>query len=213
LAKPWKEAKQEADYWFWGTGISMRSGRAEDLFYSINKEYVLSPLTTTPVLRIRLDDFKKKAPFYANSVAWQNGANVAEGSEVLAPVTNVPAFTYIDGKNFKNDPYPVFEDLTPMTATLTAKKGDKVPYIYFDSKANGLWGGSMDDVEARGTWKDGYWTVEFRRKLNTGFTDDIRLSAPKDNVLEYWFGAVTRTGGKVDKSAPARLRLIPDGGN
>jgi hypothetical protein len=213
LDKPWTGAKQEADYWFWGIGIAKMSGKAEDLFYSINREYVLSSLTTTPVLMTRLDDFKKQAPFLANSVAWQNGAAVAEGSEVLDPVTNVPALTYVKGKNVINDPYPFFEDLTPITATSTYKKGDKLPYIYFDSKTKGRWGGSVDDVEARGSWKDGYWTVELRRRLNTGNADDIRLAAPKDKVLEYWFGAVTRTGGKVDKSAAARLRLIPDGGN
>jgi Ethylbenzene dehydrogenase len=32
--------------------------------------------------------------------------------------------------------------------------------------------GSAADVEAKGEWADGKWTVEFKRKLNTGHKDD-----------------------------------------
>ena len=35
--------------------------------------------------------------------------------------------------------------------------------------------GSRADVRARGQWSDGWWTVEFARKLETGNTDDVQL--------------------------------------
>ena len=33
--------------------------------------------------------------------------------------------------------------------------------------------GSVADIRARGEWKDGMWTLELRRKLDTGHTDDV----------------------------------------
>ncbi|HRJ51602.1 MAG TPA: ethylbenzene dehydrogenase-related protein [Candidatus Thiothrix moscowensis] len=38
---------------------------------------------------------------------------------------------------------------------------------------------SSDDVKAKGVWKDGKWHLEQRRKLNTGFADDVRFIADK----------------------------------
>ncbi|MDF1552004.1 MAG: ethylbenzene dehydrogenase-related protein [Deferrisomatales bacterium] len=35
--------------------------------------------------------------------------------------------------------------------------------------------GSRADIRAKGTWKEGVWTVEFRRKLVTGHGDDLQL--------------------------------------
>ncbi|MBT3402549.1 MAG: hypothetical protein HN421_02470 [Gammaproteobacteria bacterium] len=36
--------------------------------------------------------------------------------------------------------------------------------------------GSRADVRAKGHWKNGYWTIEFARALDTGHGDDILLS-------------------------------------
>lgn len=38
---------------------------------------------------------------------------------------------------------------------------------------------STDDVKAKGVWKDGKWHLEQRRKLDTGFVDDVRFVAGK----------------------------------
>jgi hypothetical protein len=54
------------------------------------------------------------------------------------------------------------------------KKGDKVPQ--FESVKPT---GSAADVEARGTWANGKWTVEFKRKLNTGNKDDTAFAPGK----------------------------------
>ncbi|MBO0614157.1 ethylbenzene dehydrogenase-related protein [Thiothrix fructosivorans] len=34
----------------------------------------------------------------------------------------------------------------------------------------------VDDIKAKGVWKDGYWHLEQRRKLNTGHEDDVRFT-------------------------------------
>lgn len=44
--------------------------------------------------------------------------------------------------------------------------------------------GSRADVRAKGVWKDGMWTVEFARKLDTGQIDDVYF----EKGLSYQFG-------------------------
>lgn len=48
------------------------------------------------------------------------------------------------------------------------KKGDPIVLQYQPQKPTG----SAADVEAKGQWAAGKWTVEFKRKLNTGHKDD-----------------------------------------
>ena len=44
--------------------------------------------------------------------------------------------------------------------------------------------GSRADIRAKGHWSDGYWTIEFQRKMITGNVDDIQF----DPALTYDFG-------------------------
>ena len=44
--------------------------------------------------------------------------------------------------------------------------------------------GSRADIHAKGHWSDGFWTIEFQRKLMTGNTDDVQLNPS----LSYDFG-------------------------
>lgn len=62
--------------------------------------------------------------------------------------------------------------------------------------------GSRADIRAKGTWKDGVWTIEFSRKLNTGNPDDLQLDPASGK--KYFFG-VSISGlyaNKIDKTAP-----------
>jgi hypothetical protein len=43
--------------------------------------------------------------------------------------------------------------------------------------------GSRADVRAKGTWRDGVWTVEFARKLVTGNEDDVQFDIRKTHIL------------------------------
>jgi len=58
-------------------------------------------------------------------------------------------------------------------------RGDRTPLFALSAPT-----GSRADVRAKGTWKDGRWTVEFARKLKTGNSDDIQL----DPGRQYAFG-------------------------
>ena len=44
--------------------------------------------------------------------------------------------------------------------------------------------GSRSDIRAKGDWKDGRWTIEFGRQLNTGQSDDVQF----DPRQRYLFG-------------------------
>ena len=44
--------------------------------------------------------------------------------------------------------------------------------------------GSRADIRAKGAWRDGVWTVEMARRLDTGNPDDLQL----DPTQSYQFG-------------------------
>jgi hypothetical protein len=209
----WSGAKQKADYWVWGAGGTNPWGKAADMFYSIDRGYLASPALTDPVLFTNWDTFRTAGVLATNSNLWRQAMRVGRGTQDASQAVNAPIFIYKEGKSFQNDPYPVFDDLMEIPEGYVFKKGDRLPYIIFDGKAKGLWGASRDDVDAKGAWKDGYWTIELSRKLNTKYQDDIVFSKPGKDPVNYWFGVLTRTGGTINKSIPARLRLMPNGGN
>jgi hypothetical protein len=66
--------------------------------------------------------------------------------------------------------------------------------------------GSMGDVEARGSWSDGHWTVELSRRLSTGDPADAALEPGREAFLSV---AVynSREGGDHSTSKEIALRL------
>ena len=46
--------------------------------------------------------------------------------------------------------------------------------------------GSRGDIEAKGSWNKGFWTIEFARKFNTGHDDDVQFDPKSDKT--YLFG-------------------------
>ncbi len=84
---------------------------------------------------------------------------------------------------------------------VTTYQGDMVPSYQHTQPT-----GSRADVKAKGLWKDGYWTIEFARALNTGHDDDVAFNPssgkkylfgvsiyglygePIDNSKEYFYG-------------------------
>ncbi|MBN2843473.1 MAG: hypothetical protein JXM68_10305 [Sedimentisphaerales bacterium] len=54
--------------------------------------------------------------------------------------------------------------------------------------------GSRADIKGRGKWVDGYWTIEFTRKLNTGNSDDVVFNYEKDNVFGVSLYEMAATG-------------------
>lgn len=59
------------------------------------------------------------------------------------------------------------------------EKGDEhLPGIKLNPGANG----SIADVQAKGTWKAGFWNLELSRQLDTGNTDDVKFK-PGQKIL------------------------------
>ncbi len=66
--------------------------------------------------------------------------------------------------------------------------------------------GSRGDIRARGRHKNGMWTLELKRALNTGNTDDVQFSLAKS----YYFGIAVFNNTRQDnhkKSAKCLLRF------
>jgi len=72
--------------------------------------------------------------------------------------------------------------------------------------------GSRADISARGCWREGIWTVEFARKLNTGHDDDVTFTVggkylfivscyeiSGDTVHAEWSQPLYRTGDGFDR--------------
>ncbi|NQU61320.1 MAG: hypothetical protein HQ512_09335 [Rhodospirillales bacterium] len=55
------------------------------------------------------------------------------------------------------------------------KKGDMIPEYYLTRAVKGSAG---DNQDAKGTWKDGVWTVVWTRKLDTGHPEDDKIMKP-----------------------------------
>jgi hypothetical protein len=62
--------------------------------------------------------------------------------------------------------------------------------------------GSRADVKAKGTWKDGFWTIEFARKFNTGHADDVQFDPASKK--KYLFGISIKSlyGEPIDNTEP-----------
>ena len=56
--------------------------------------------------------------------------------------------------------------------------------------------GSRADVKAKGIWRDGEWTIEFKRALNTGHADDLALEVNK--VYTLGLSRFEIAGNRVD---------------
>lgn len=78
-------------------------------------------------------------------------------------------------------------------AAPTENKGARVPQYLHSTPT-----GSAADVQAKGAWADGKWTLELARKLNSGNADDTAF----DTSRTYQFAvAVHNDTGDMDKAS------------
>ncbi len=64
--------------------------------------------------------------------------------------------------------------------------------------------GSMADVTAKGSWKDGFWTVEFSRRLTSGDPADVHFASGREI---YFSLAVFNSREGIDHSTSKELTL------
>jgi hypothetical protein len=92
-------------------------------------------------------------------------------------------------------------DAVEVTDATTFKAGDRVPREVVSKFV-----GSRGDIEAKGVWKDGVWTLEMRRARDTGNADDIQF---KDLTKTYYFGIAVHdnSGGEKHGYSAAAVQL------
>jgi hypothetical protein len=157
----WSGAKQRGDIWDMSLAISNVRAAGNDYYFGVDETYLKNPSALTPYIRRRHDDFTNKAPLELN--------------ERVDPATGrrVPRYRLKPGLTVATTPYPLLNQVEEIADYTSFKAGDTIPYIIFYPLST-KWGGSRDDIASKGTWKDGRWTVEFKRKLDTGHpADDI----------------------------------------
>ena len=69
---------------------------------------------------------------------------------------------------------------------------------------------SRADVKARGVWKDGWWTIELARALDTGFDDDIQFTGIKG--FQFGISRYEIAGREADHQASQPLHGTGDVG-
>lgn len=89
------------------------------------------------------------------------------------PIADAAEYEMDDGtviyiKKQSDDGQAGFENNKPKRKKF---QGDELPGVNIVGDPRG----SVGDVAAKGVWKDGYWHLEMKRKLDTGHSDDVSL--------------------------------------
>ncbi|MGQ0612917.1 MAG: DUF1259 domain-containing protein [Planctomycetaceae bacterium] len=119
------------------------------------------------------------------------------------PEGKARSYTARDGRTIwiarPEDAGDTVERKQPAPAT---HQGDRVPQYL-----PGTPSGSQADVRAKGTWADGWWTLEIERKLDTGHADDTAF----DTDLRYRMAVAAhdRTGDMDKASDVIELVFVP----
>lgn len=122
---------------------------------------------------------------YTNGKPWIKNVTKVNGE-------TVPMYKYKEGLNPENTPRPYQEDVELITDYSSFKAGGKAPYVIGIKDAT--WGGSKDDIVTKGINDGTSWTIEFARKLDTGYPDDIEFDVKSPS--DYAFVVIVRDGGK-----------------
>ncbi len=100
----------------------------------------------------------------------------------------LPAFGLIDNK--PAPPYWILDSEKVIFADAAYQSGDVIPGIVIAPLT-----GDRGDISAKGIYKDGKWTVEFGRKLDTGSQYDVQYT---DLSKSYFFGVATFDNAQVN---------------
>lgn len=171
--KRWAGANQRGDIWDMSLGISNVRGAGNDYYFGVDQAYLKNPTTLAPVIQRRHDAFTNKAPLELNIITDPDTGQTK------------PRYRLKDGLTVDSTPYPQLTQVEEIADYSVFTPGDRIPYIIFyplDTK----WGGSRDDITGKGVWKDGRWTVEFKRRLDTRHpADDIIFSPAKTRFYVF----------------------------
>lgn len=163
-------SRQKGDVWSWCM-VPEYYYRAGDFVFTLDSSTPGKPKE----IKVKHDYFEHK-PWFKNSVT-VNGEEKPK---------------YMLKPGVKQTPWPYLDEVVEITDYSIFKKGDTLPPLIMNRGVT--WGGSKDDVQGKGKWTNGIWTVEFGRKLNTGHDDDIQFKV--DGEYLYTFAAMIRDDSK-----------------
>lgn len=168
LALRWPDDAADTDYkgWEWNGSKYVESGKRDDMLavrFHMDGDFDRSMLSGKTY----------KVDLWLWSAARTNPAGMAEDwMHVLSSSLIEDAAEYeVKGvgtvyiKKIRDGGTPIYKALRP-----PKEKGSlHAPSFELLPKPSG----SVADVAAKGSWKAGFWSLEFARKLNTGHVDDI----------------------------------------
>jgi hypothetical protein len=189
------DKKARADMWDISVSYARITGLASDFNLEVGNTWInRSVVDATSEAAMGPDASIQGGPFDANG-------------------TDKPLYRLKDGLAVDQVPYPTQDQLIPITDYSGYKAGDRLPYFIVSKAALAdgvVYGGSRDDIKAKGGWFGGKWSAEIERKLNTGNTDDIQFVAKSGNAYTFAFGIRGKSIRQFDEtytSVPISLRF------
>lgn len=169
FAARWADSSESLVYrpWVW-RGTRYRRAKIQDdkfaLRFEISGEYNRSMIVNADYV----------VDVWVWSSARSNLIGIAEDqihTISTSPIENAPEYESENGTIIYID--RIDDSGTPgFTATKPANRKVKTESQLASIEVAGLPEGSIADVSARGVWKDGFWTTELSRELDTGNSDD-----------------------------------------
>ena len=174
LAARWPDDNPDTDYkgWEWNGSKYAEGKKRDDMFavrFHLDGDYDRSMLSGK----------NYRADVWLWSAGRTNPSGYAEDMmHVISGklIENAAEYETVDSgtvyiKKSRDAGNPLYKP----TRAPKAKQADQL--ASFEALANAS--GSVADVAAKAVWKDGYWNIEFGRKLDTGNPDDAVFKAGK----------------------------------
>ena len=197
VAARWPDDNADTDFrpWEWRGGKYRRSKKRDDMFalrFAKSGEYNRSMIAD--------------ANYEADVWVWSAGRSnlVGKASDQIHRITlkiteNAAEYETESGKTVYIDRNTDAGSVGYDTKKVgKVKTESRLPSIDISGDASG----SAADVSARGIWADGFWSLEMQRALDTGHSDDVKLSAAQEILGQI---AVFNKNGSQHKSVSELL--------
>ncbi|MEE9594883.1 MAG: ethylbenzene dehydrogenase-related protein, partial [Candidatus Hydrothermarchaeales archaeon] len=169
---------EKADSWHWKASRTNPVGYADDKFVNETvAPYELDPFGVPTRWTGRYGDAK---------IGGSYGENINE--DKTGPMYYEPNPTDLRDARFIFQSEVDNDEAVEITPTASFDIGDTVPGYVLEKPV-----GSRGDVEAKGVWKDGVWSLEIKRKLNTGHDDDVQFDVA--NIYRFGVAVMDNAGG------------------
>jgi hypothetical protein len=171
---------EKADCWHWKASRTDPAGYCDDKYWNSS----LKEGTTKKAKEAGRHADEKISGGYRDN----KQTVLINGSNITMPKYYEPSPTDDTDARFLFQDEIDRGEAVEVTSTTTLKNGTTVPGFILERPI-----GSRGDIDAKGVWRDGAWSVELRRKLNTTHEDDVQF----DTTKLYRFGVAIsdNTGG------------------